>query len=70
MTGKHVKGSGFEDIIEAGVCASGSLQKVMPGKHYNCALRVHKLMLEALERLLLNVFQSQEKSSEALSDET
>ena len=69
--GKHVKGSGFEDIIiEAGVCASGSLQKVMSGKHYNRALRVHKLMLEVLERLLLNVFQSREESSEALSDET
>ena len=27
-------------------------------------------MLEALERLLLNVFQSQEESSETLSDET
>ena len=48
--GKHMKGSGFEDIvIEAGVCASGYLQKVMSGKHYNRALRVHKMVLEALE---------------------
>ena len=70
--GKHVKESGFEDIIiiEDGVCASGSQQKLVSGKHYNRALCVHKLMLEALERLLLNVFQSQEESSEALSDET
>ena len=45
-----MKGSGFEDIvIEAGVCASGYLQKVMSGKHYNRALRVHKMVLEALE---------------------
>ena len=46
-----MKGSGFEDIvIEAGVCASGSLQKVMSGKHYNLALKVHKMVLEELER--------------------
>ena len=69
--GKHIKGSGFEDIIiEAGVCASGSLQKVMSGKHYNRALRVHKLMLEALERLLYEAFINHEESTEALSDET
>ena len=42
----------------------------MSGKHYNRALHVHTLMLEALQRLSLNVFQSQEESSEALSDET
>ena len=41
----------------------------MSGKHCNRVLRVHKLMLEALVRLLLNVFQNQEESSEALSDE-
>ena len=71
LFGKHVKGSGFEDnIIEPGVSISRSLQKVMSGKHYNRALRVHQLMLEELERLLLNVFQSQKESSEALSDET
>ena len=69
--GKHIKGSGFEDIIiEAGVCASRSLQKVMSGKHYNCALRVHKLMLEALERLLYEAFINHEESTEALSDKT
>ena len=59
--GKHIKGSCFEEIvIEAGVCASGSLQKVMSGKHYNRALRAHKLVLEALERLLFEVFQDQD----------
>ena len=37
--GKHMQGSHFEDIvIEAGICASGSLKKVMSGKHYNHAL--------------------------------
>jgi hypothetical protein len=55
--GKMMIGSGFEDvIIEAGVCASGSIDKVMSGKHYNRAMRVHQHMLVALERLLLNEF--------------
>ena len=56
--GKLMKGSGFEDIItEAGLCASGSLDKMMNGKHYNRALRVHTIMLEALERLLFTAFE-------------
>jgi len=55
--GKMMCGSGFEDvIIEAGICASGSLDKVLAGKHYNRAVRVHQLMLETLERLLLQAF--------------
>jgi len=46
--GKMMSGSGLvEIIIEAGVCASGSIAKVITGKHYNRALRVHQLMLEA-----------------------
>ena len=58
--GKSVRSSGFDEIlVESGICASGSLEKVMPGKQYNRALQVHKLMLEALERLLLCVFESQ-----------
>ncbi|KAK3732161.1 hypothetical protein RRG08_026543 [Elysia crispata] len=58
VLGKLMKGSGFEDIItEAGLCASGSLDKMMNGKHYNRALRVHTIMLEALERLLFTAFE-------------
>jgi len=34
--GKFVTGSGFEEILqESGICASGSINKVMGGKHYN-----------------------------------
>ena len=66
-----MQGSGFEDIvIEAGICASGSLKKVMSGKRYNRALRVHKLMLESLEHLLFQVFENQESSMEGLSAST
>lgn len=56
-----LRGSGFSDIVmEASICASGSLEKVLSGKHYNRALRVHKIVIEALERLLLRVFQERD----------
>ena len=58
--GKMMAGSGFEDVlIEAGTCASGSINQVMNGSHYNRATKVHKLMVDALERLLLRQFTSQ-----------
>ena len=67
--GKSLKGSGFEEIlIESGVCASGSIDQVMNGKHFNRAIRVHKVVLEALERLLLEAFEMSE--ADFLDDET
>jgi len=58
--GKMMAGSGFEEVlIEAGTCASGSINQVMNGSHYNRAMKVHKLMVDALERLLLRQFTSQ-----------
>ena len=55
--GKMMKGSGLSEIIlESGICASGSLNRVMNGKHFNRALRVHKLVFEGLQRLLLMSF--------------
>ena len=35
-----------------------SIDKVMAGKHYNRAIRVHQLMLDANERLLLEAFEA------------
>ena len=46
-----------EIVIETGVCASGSLEKVMSGQHFKRALRVHKVTLKALERLLLEIIE-------------
>ena len=58
--GKMMRGSGFSEIIiESGICASGSLNRVMSGKHFNRALRVHKLLFEALERLMLTLFEEE-----------
>ena len=43
--GKMMKDSGIaEKIIESDNCASGSLDRVMSGKHFNRALRVQKLV--------------------------
>ena len=58
--GKLVRGSGLGDIIvQSGICASGSIEAVLAGKHYNRALRVHKAVLESLQRLLLKSFLSE-----------
>ena len=49
--------SGFEEVVlEAGICASGSLKKVMSGKHYKRAMRVHQLINDAIQRLMLQAF--------------
>ncbi|KAL8610798.1 hypothetical protein ACOMHN_016781 [Nucella lapillus] len=38
--GKLVRGSGLGDVIvQSGICASGSIEAVLAGKHYNRALR-------------------------------
>ena len=57
--GKKMRCSGLEEVlIESGICASGSIEQVLTGKHYNRALRVHKVVYEALERILLQVYES------------
>ena len=62
--GKMMSGSGFEDIVvEAGLCASGSIEQVMSGKHYNRSMRVHQRMLDALDRMMMTSFQQYAQSS-------
>ena len=57
--GKLLKGTGFvEIVVESKVCVGGSIDQVLHGRHYNRAMRVHILTLEALERLLFNSFQA------------
>ena len=52
VIGKRFKCSGFEDIlIESDVIASGSVKGIIEGKHYNRAVRAHKIVSEALWRL-------------------
>ena len=47
-------------MIESGVSISGSIERVLSGKHHKRAMRVHKLTLEALEQLLFKYFQQSE----------
>ena len=57
-------------MLESGVCSRGSLDKVLSGKHYNRALRVHKLMAEGFERLHLDRFKHLHSRSEYLTPKT
>ena len=51
------KMSGFEDILIKGeVVALGSINGVLNGHMYNCALRSNKLLYEALSRMQLEHF--------------
>ena len=68
---KMIKGCGFSEIIiESGICASGSLDRVVSGRHFNRALRVHQLLFEALERLMLTRFEEKHSREDCLSNET
>jgi len=68
--GKMMSGSEFEDLLlEADVCAGESIDKLMAGKHYNRAMQVHQLMLDATERLLLEAFIDETHSDLHFPDE-
>jgi len=55
--GKMMSGRGFEDIVmESGLCACGSIEQVLSGKHNNRSTRVHQRMLVALEQLIFEAF--------------
>lgn len=42
--GKRFSGAGLEDVlIESGIVATGSVSGVLQGKHYNRAIRTHKV---------------------------
>lgn len=43
-------------FIESGLVSEGSIKGVMSGKHYNRAVRSHKMMYEALQRLRFEAF--------------
>lgn len=59
VNGKKFKDAGLRDIcIESGVIAEGSVTGVLEGRKYNRAVRFHKLMYEALQRLIWKGFQA------------
>ncbi len=52
ILGKRFGDAGLKDLlIESHIAAEGSIRGVIEGKHYNRAIRVHKVIYEALMRL-------------------
>ena len=52
ILGKRFQDAGLRDLcVESGVIAEGSVAGVMEGRKYNRAVRIHKLVYEALIRL-------------------
>ena len=57
--------SGIEDVLsESDVVASGSMNSVISGKHYNRALRAHKQLAESLATLRLEAFLQQDETGQ------
>ena len=51
---KNMDSTGLEDVfVEAGLVSGESLAVVLAGKHYERALHCHTIILESLERLLI-----------------
>ncbi|CAG9762490.1 unnamed protein product [Ceutorhynchus assimilis] len=49
--------AGLSDLlVEAGVAAEGSLSSIITGKHYNRAVRTHKVVFEAMMRIIWKSF--------------
>ena len=54
VIGQHMESSGLKGVwVESGVLAEGAAEKVMAGKDYNKAMRLHKMTWQALWREFL-----------------
>ena len=61
-------GSGLSDVLlEAGRIGSGSVHGLLSGKHYERAMHCQKILLESLERILLDKFLEQENEDAILA---
>lgn len=59
IIGSRFGDAGLRDIaIQSEVIAEGSIDSVLNGKHYNRAMRFHKITYEAIARLLLDEFEA------------
>ena len=57
LTTIHIrfKESGLDDIaVSAGIEEAGSVEAALKGKHYKRGMRIHKLIYEALLRLMID----------------
>ena len=63
MTLLAVIGSRFADValrnvaVQSEIIAEGSVDSVLNGKHYNRAVRLHKIICEAIAQLLVEDFE-------------
>ena len=57
VIGKRFRDAGLEDLmIESGMLAQGSANGAMSGYHDNTAMRCHKLVVKAMQRLRFSQF--------------
>jgi hypothetical protein len=67
VIGKRFKDAGLYNIlIESGIVAEGSVNGVLSGKCYNRSIRCHKIMFEAISRLLWTEFLDSVSNEERL----
>lgn len=58
-TGSRLGEVAFWDVlIESGAVAHGSINGVISGHHYNRSVRAHKLVFDALSRLMWMILKS------------
>ena len=68
IIGKCFEDGGLRGLaIESGIIAEGSVKGVMEGKHYNRAVRFHKLTYEVCMRLIWNGFMRWDKHEDETS---
>ncbi len=67
VLGKRFGDAGLHDLlVEAEVVATGSVDAVLGGKHYNRAMRAHKIAAESLQRMRWLEFESWLLAGEAV----
>lgn len=59
IIGCRFSDAGLREIaVKSDVVAERSMEKVLSGKHYNRAVRLHKIVYEAMMRVLLQEFEA------------
>ena len=59
MVGSRFGEAGMRELaVQSDVVAEGSMEKVISGKHHNRAVRRHKIVYEALMRVLIQELES------------
>ena len=73
VIGKRFGDGGLSDLlIEGGIVAASSMSGVLAGRQYNRAMRAHKIVMEAMQRLRLKSFKEwlEENKNDAYKEST